>query len=331
MDRHGGRRRGPTRSASRIGRAGGERALPTSRPVRARAHPRTFRSCRTIPTRRFFAGNSLDVSRPLLGYPSVVFTGKYADPIPLLQAASDAAAVTPPARAVRHSRSGCAEGAGRRRGSRAEDGQPALDVRTRSLTSMFYTHRARLPCRTFEQGRVIPLDFREAPVLRFSDPNDTATSGLPRPRSTRSTRSAAADRARHPTDRPRRSPTMTRPIRRRRATSANPFSCASPRIQRRDRADCTEPGRTTICGIICSPIPCRRSTGRVDAAVRSEASGGKRRRSSSASPRQIGVDHKGMTLVGKQRRARRVRLLAPDPPHPGAGRLVPDASPPRKT
>ena len=38
-----------------------------------------------------FAGGHLTVQRPLLGYPSVVFTGKYADPIPLLQAASDAA------------------------------------------------------------------------------------------------------------------------------------------------------------------------------------------------------------------------------------------------
>ena len=44
-----------------------------------------------VPVDTFFPGDSLNVSRPLLGYPSVVFTGKYADPIPLLQAASDAA------------------------------------------------------------------------------------------------------------------------------------------------------------------------------------------------------------------------------------------------
>src|SRR5690606_26982791 len=44
------------------------------------------------PLDTYYAGDSLTVRRPLLGYPSVVFTGKYADPIPLLQAASDASA-----------------------------------------------------------------------------------------------------------------------------------------------------------------------------------------------------------------------------------------------
>ncbi len=38
-----------------------------------------------------FTGPSLKVSRPRLGYPAVVFTNKYADPIGLLQADSDAA------------------------------------------------------------------------------------------------------------------------------------------------------------------------------------------------------------------------------------------------
>ena len=43
------------------------------------------------PLGTFFLEDNVTVRRPLLGYPSVVFTGKYADPIPLLQAASDAA------------------------------------------------------------------------------------------------------------------------------------------------------------------------------------------------------------------------------------------------
>ena len=38
----------------------------------------------------FFVADTLSVERPMLGYPAVVFTGKYADPLPLLQAASDA-------------------------------------------------------------------------------------------------------------------------------------------------------------------------------------------------------------------------------------------------
>ena len=40
------------------------------------------------PVDALFADNTIEVGRPLLGYPSVVFTGKYADPIPLLQAAA---------------------------------------------------------------------------------------------------------------------------------------------------------------------------------------------------------------------------------------------------
>lgn len=44
-----------------------------------------------------FTGASLNISRPRLGYPAVVFTNKYADPIDLLKADSDAAAGNIPA------------------------------------------------------------------------------------------------------------------------------------------------------------------------------------------------------------------------------------------
>jgi len=37
---------------------------------------------------KFFTDNAIKVQRPLLGYPSVVFTGKYTDPVSLLKAAS---------------------------------------------------------------------------------------------------------------------------------------------------------------------------------------------------------------------------------------------------
>jgi hypothetical protein len=40
----------------------------------------------------YFAGDTLTVRRPLLGYPAVVYTGKYADPVPLLVDAANAAA-----------------------------------------------------------------------------------------------------------------------------------------------------------------------------------------------------------------------------------------------
>jgi hypothetical protein len=47
-------------------------------------------------TEVLFADTELKLKRPILGYPAVVFTGKYADPIPLLKAASDAELVKPP-------------------------------------------------------------------------------------------------------------------------------------------------------------------------------------------------------------------------------------------
>jgi hypothetical protein len=43
------------------------------------------------PLDSLFPADEIEVGRPLLGYPSVVFTGKYADPIALLEVASDAA------------------------------------------------------------------------------------------------------------------------------------------------------------------------------------------------------------------------------------------------
>ncbi|MQA30629.1 MAG: hypothetical protein GEU82_12470 [Luteitalea sp.] len=105
--------------------------------------------------------------RPLLGYPSVVFTGKYADPIPLLQAASDAAV------------------------GRESFGIPDPDVtrvrvdvevrtlRMDNLLSLsgneayihLYTTDRDFPA-DVDAPRTIPLGFREARILHFGDPND---------------------------------------------------------------------------------------------------------------------------------------------------------------
>src|SRR5262249_28116470 len=112
----------------------------------------------------------LEVSRPLLGYPSVVFTGKYADPIPLLQAASDAAIATPP-----HERFGIPD-------ADAQRVRIEVEVRTLRMDNLlslsgtepyihFYTTERTFPA-IFDQARVLPLEFRDAHVLRFSDPND---------------------------------------------------------------------------------------------------------------------------------------------------------------
>jgi hypothetical protein len=117
-----------------------------------------------------FTRNELQVSRPLLGYPSVVFTGKYADPIPLLQAASDAAIANPP-----HERFGIPD-------PDAQRVRIEVEIRTLRMDNLlslsgtepyvhFYTTERAFPA-IFDQARVIPLEFRDAHVLRFSDPNN---------------------------------------------------------------------------------------------------------------------------------------------------------------
>jgi len=117
-----------------------------------------------------FTGNALEVSRPLLGYPSVVFTGKYADPIALLQAASDAATTTPP-----HERFGIPDPDAQRVHIDVEVRTLRMDNRlslsgTEPYIHLYTTERA-FPA-AFDQARVISLEFRDAHVLRFSDPND---------------------------------------------------------------------------------------------------------------------------------------------------------------
>jgi hypothetical protein len=125
------------------------------------------------PLDAFYPADAIVVNRPLLGYPSVVFTGKYADPIPLLKAAAAAAV------------------------GRESFGIPdpdvtrvRIDVEVRALrmdnllsisgkdayAHLYTTHRDF--SEDFDAPRVIALDFREAPVLRFGDPNDLGDLGL---------------------------------------------------------------------------------------------------------------------------------------------------------
>ena len=114
-----------------------------------------------------FTADALRVQRPPLGYPAVVFTGKYADPIPLLQAASDAAV------------------------GKGSFGIPDPDVtqvrievelRTLRMDNMdslsgrepyihFYTTHRDFPG-PFNEACEIPLDFRDIPVLNFNNPAD---------------------------------------------------------------------------------------------------------------------------------------------------------------
>lgn len=119
-----------------------------------------------------YLGADIIVNRPLLGYPSVLFTGKYADPVPLLQAASDAA--------VGKESFGIPD---------PDVTHVQVDVEVRSLRldnlqslsgreawALLYTTKRAFPA-DFAKPRMIPLEFRDAPVLRFGDPNDLGDLG----------------------------------------------------------------------------------------------------------------------------------------------------------
>lgn len=132
------------------------------------------------PDAPYFAGNALHVERPRLGYPSVVFTGKYADPIARLQAASDRSLDPDPA-----SRDRVAFGI-----PDPDVQQIRLDVEVRALRMdnklsvsqregwalLYSTTRAFDVDPDVE--RVVPLAFRQANVLRFGDPTNLGDFGL---------------------------------------------------------------------------------------------------------------------------------------------------------
>ena len=120
-----------------------------------------------------FGGNALTVRRPLLGYPAVVFTGKYADPIPLLKAASDAAV-----------------GKGSFGIPDPDVNRVRIDIELRTVrmdnllslsgrepyAALYTTHR-NFPA-AFDQPCVIPIEFRDAAVLNFGNPADLGDLGV---------------------------------------------------------------------------------------------------------------------------------------------------------
>ncbi|MCC6861983.1 MAG: hypothetical protein IT158_25650 [Bryobacterales bacterium] len=125
------------------------------------------------PLDALFPGDSLTVHRPLLGYPSVVFTDKYADPIPLLQAASDAAmgkeSFGIPDPDVERVRIDVEVRTLRM------DNRLSLSGRESYIT--LYTTFRDFPA-AFDQPRVIPLEFRDANVLNFQDLTNLGDLGV---------------------------------------------------------------------------------------------------------------------------------------------------------
>jgi hypothetical protein len=128
-----------------------------------------------------FAGSELKLKRPILGYPAVVFTGKYADPIPLLQAASDAELKKP---AQERGAFGIAD-------PDVESVEITVELQTLKMDNMmsvsgreayikYYTTTRTFPKASaeFDDELVIPLEYRDCKVLNFGDPGDLGDLGF---------------------------------------------------------------------------------------------------------------------------------------------------------
>ena len=256
----------------------------------------------------FFAADTLRVARPMLGYPAVVFTGKYADPVPLLQAASDAAvgkgSFGIPDPDVTHV-------------------QVEVEVRTLRMDNLdslsgrepyihYYTTLRPLSA-DFAEPCEIPLDFGDMPVLVFGNPGDRgggltqadidAADGLPLPtaREIRLTvRAVAAD-----------DPVYF-------ASGANIGKPVQVRLRRESSDEPSLVSSTRIRGIYLQPDPAPIWDGTVNTLLLQRTTG--------ETPgiidrlaREIDVDRKSMTLVGRRGErvvfgcSRRIRhSLAPD-------------------
>lgn len=132
-------------------------------------------------TDELFDGDELVMQRPLLGYPAVVFTGKYADPVARLQQASTAMLEVEPK-------------------DRKAFGIPDPDVDSVEITVElqtlamdnldsvsgresyihFYTTIRAFPTASpvYEDALSIPLEYRDCKVLHFGDPADLGDLGM---------------------------------------------------------------------------------------------------------------------------------------------------------
>ncbi len=260
-----------------------------------------------------FAGDSISVDRPLLGYPSVVFTGKYADPMPLLQAAATAAAANqetfgipdPDVQRVRIDVE-----------VRALRMDNQLSISRREAYIHLYSTERDFPG-DFTQPRVIPLEFRHANVLTFGELDDLGDLGvtkteidglnqivLPRARDIRLTIRAVA---------------TANPLYF--ATDAQIGKPVQVRV-RREAEDETElladlSASKKIRALYLQPDPVPLADGTLNMLVERKTGDSPAIIERLAQP--LGVEHRGMTLVGKRGErvvfgcSRRIRhTLAPD-------------------
>jgi hypothetical protein len=133
-------------------------------------------------THVLFAGTELKLKRPILGYPAVVFTGKYADPIPLLQAASDAELTKPiPERGafgIADPDVESVEITGELQTLKMDN---MMSVSGREAYIKYYTTTRTFPKKAsaeFNDVLEVPLEYRDCKVLKFGDPGDLGDLGV---------------------------------------------------------------------------------------------------------------------------------------------------------
>ncbi|MEA2600135.1 MAG: hypothetical protein QOF89_1127 [Acidobacteriota bacterium] len=265
----------------------------------------------------FYPDDAIEVGRPLLGYPSVVFTGKYdglvPDAVSRLVAASTAAVgkesfgiPDPDVRKVRIDVE-----------VRALRMDNQLSLSGREAWALLYTTHRDFPA-DFDQPRNVPLEFRDANVLRFGDPADLGDLGvtqaeidaldelvLPRARDVRLTLRAVADEdaAYFAKDAHIGKPVQVR-VRREPREEIDLIAHASP--GKRIRGLYLQPDPLPAFDGAVSTLLFQRTTGDRPALIQRLAE-------------QLGTDHKGLTLVGKRGErvvfgcSRRIRhTLSPD-------------------
>ena len=265
------------------------------------------------PVDSLFADDSLEISRPLLGYPSVVFTGKYADPIPLLQAASDAmqgqesfGIPDPDVQRVRIDVE-----------VRALKFDNKLSLSGREAYAHLYTTHRDFPA-DFAATLGVPLEFRDAAILNFGDPNDLGDLGstvaeidaleqivLPRARDVRLTLRAVADEdPAYFAEGAHVGKTIQLTVRSESVDETGLLADISD--ARRIRGIYLQPDPPSLFDGRLETLLFRRHTGDSPAMIQRLAA-------------QLGLDHKGLTLVGKKGErvvfgcSRRIRhTLAPD-------------------
>ncbi len=119
---------------------------------------------------KLFSDSSIKINRPLLGYPSVVFTGKYADPITLLKAASQSM--------VGKEAFGISD-------PDVESVEIVVEIKALQMDNLlsasgtesyikYYTTTRKFPTASalFDDELDVPLQYADAHVLNFGDESD---------------------------------------------------------------------------------------------------------------------------------------------------------------